>query len=122
MYELCTQTHISSAHFLRDYKGECANLHGHNWVIKVFVQCTELNQLGMCVDFKLVKQNIKELVTDLDHCNLNEISYFKTNNPTCENFARYLYKKFSEKMNDSRIKISKIEVTETPGNSVAYWE
>jgi len=37
MYELHVEDHFAAAHRLRDYEGECENLHGHNWRVLVRV-------------------------------------------------------------------------------------
>ena len=122
MYEVYVQTHISSAHHLRNYNGECKNQHGHNWIIKTYVQCKELDKLAMGIDFKKLKSAIKNVCEDLDHADLNKIPYFKSHNPTSESVAKYLFSNLSDVINDERIRISKIEVMETPGNGAIYWE
>lgn len=122
MYEVYVQTHISSAHHLRDYQGECKKLHGHNWIIKILVQCEELDELGMIIDFKILKSVMKNICKDLDHVDLNEIPYFKKHNPTSESLAKYLFDKLSNKLNNDRIRVSKVEIMETPGKGGVYWE
>ncbi|MDP8215128.1 MAG: 6-carboxytetrahydropterin synthase [Candidatus Euphemobacter frigidus] len=122
MYEIFIQTRISSAHYLPGYPGPCRELHGHNWVIKASAQCDELNDLGMGVDFKFLKENLDEICRELDHIVLNEIDYFKEHSPTSENVARYLFEKLGARINDGRVRVSEIEVRETPGSGAIYRE
>lgn len=55
MYDIFINTHFAGAHHLRDYPGDCELPHGHNWKVTVTVRATELDQLGMGIDFKVLK-------------------------------------------------------------------
>ena len=55
MFEISIQSYFSSAHNLRDYKGQCEAVHGHNWKVEVFVKSNELNDIGLAIDFKDLK-------------------------------------------------------------------
>lgn len=122
VYELFVQASFSAAHSLRGYQGDCACIHGHNWIIKVYLQCHELNFLGIGVDFRDIKKHIKKVLKDLDHCNLNDLSFFKDVNPTSENIAAFIFKTLSLDLNQKNIKISKIKVLESPDAGAVYWE
>ncbi|MBN4076459.1 6-carboxytetrahydropterin synthase QueD [Gemmatimonas aurantiaca] len=120
MYELFIKTHFSAAHHLRDYTGKCANQHGHNWLVEVYCQCSELDHVGMAIDFVDLKREVNELLESLDHKDLNELEYFKKYNPTSENLAKYLFDMLSAKLNNDRVKISKITIYETPNCGASY--
>ena len=47
MFEIFVKHHFSAAHKLVHYNGDCNNLHGHNWLIKVYARTTELNKIGI---------------------------------------------------------------------------
>ncbi len=53
IFEVSIETHFSAAHALRGYPGDCARLHGHNWTVRVFVRCRELDETGIGIDFGL---------------------------------------------------------------------
>ncbi|MDE7324884.1 MAG: 6-carboxytetrahydropterin synthase, partial [Lachnospiraceae bacterium] len=59
MYILKTSASFDSAHFLHEYKGKCANLHGHRWVIEAEFSGGHLkeegNFRGMLIDFGDIK-------------------------------------------------------------------
>ena len=76
MYKLEVESWFSSAHQLREYKGKCENLHGHNWKVKLQLEGEELNSLGMLVDFTDAKRILSGLMDRLDHKFLNEIEPF----------------------------------------------
>ncbi|MFW5923185.1 MAG: 6-carboxytetrahydropterin synthase QueD [Planctomycetota bacterium] len=90
MYELSLETHFAAAHHLRDYAGECENLHGHNYNVEVIFAGEELNDLGMLLDFRDAKRLVGEAVDRLDHEYLNELEPFDRINPTTEQIARHL--------------------------------
>ena len=122
VFEICVETHFSAAHSLIGYQGNCAQIHGHNWIVEVFVRCRELNDIGIGIDFRDVRQAIKDIIKDLDHSYLNEYPEFKNTNPSSENIAKFLYRELGGKINSDNVKISKVKVSETRGAGAYYWE
>ena len=122
IYEVYVKTHFSAAHALRGYLGDCARTHGHNWIIEVYVKCKELDDIGIGVDFRDIKKAVKDVLSGLDHFDLNELPAFKEENPTSENIAKYLYKEIGKVLNTDVLKVSKVKVCETPGAGAFYWE
>ncbi len=119
MYEVYVETFFSSAHKLKNYKGKCEHLHGHNWKIGVMVRSKNLNSEDMVIDFKILKNIINKVLMNIDHKYLNDIDYFKKNQPTAENIAKYLHLQISKQI---KIKIFslKIIVWETPIQYASY--
>lgn len=107
MYYVSKKLEIAGAHQLKlDYESKCSNLHGHNWWITVYCKSKELDENGMVIDFK----HIKNLVSDkLDHQYLNNLFDF---NPTAENIAKWIC--------DNVPKCYKVEVQESDGNIAIY--
>ncbi|MBF0229771.1 MAG: 6-carboxytetrahydropterin synthase QueD [Desulfamplus sp.] len=122
VYEIYVKDHFSAAHALNGYNGNCSKIHGHNWIIETFVQCRQLNDIGIGIDFRDVKECVKKILKSVDHTNLNELEPFKIVNPTSENIAKFLYKELSSHLNSQYIKVSKVKVCETPGCGSTYWE
>ncbi len=122
MFELSIKTQFSAAHHLVAYPGACVVHHGHNWDVEVYVQGTTLDELGLLVDFKILKASVNAVVDELDHSDLNEHAYFSTENPTSERIARYLYERIGATVNCARYRISRVTVHETPGSQASYWE
>ncbi len=90
MYQLHIETEFSAAHNLRGYQGKCEKLHGHNYIVEVEVSGNKLDETGMLVDFKVIKNLCIEITERLDHGYLNDIEPFDRINPTTENIARHL--------------------------------
>ncbi len=121
-YSLNVVSDFASAHTLRDYPGACSRMHGHNWKVEAEVEASQLDEVGMAVDFKVIRQAVKKLTDRLDHYYLNEIPPFDEINPTAENLAAYLYRGLSEILNDGRIRVRAITLWETERACVRYSE
>jgi 6-pyruvoyltetrahydropterin/6-carboxytetrahydropterin synthase len=121
MFEISVKTHFSAAHHLRGYKGICADPHGHNWDVEVFIAGAQLDMTGFLVDFRVLKKRVKAILGELDHHDLNTLPAFRRQNPTSENLARYLYETLSGRVNCPRYRINRVTVGETPGTTASYW-
>lgn len=119
MYRVKTFMYFSSAHNLRNYNGNCENLHGHNWKVEAILQGEFLDETGMLVDFKILKKSLKDILDRLDHKYLNDIGHFKTVNPTSENMAKYI---FDELKKDFGNLVYKIVVWESHNAAAEYFE
>ncbi|WP_299980467.1 6-carboxytetrahydropterin synthase QueD [Desulfobacula sp.] len=122
IYEIYVKDHFAAAHALKGYDGNCSNMHGHNWIIETYIQCTKLNKLGIGVDFRDAKDIIKDVLSKFDHTTLNDVAEFASTNPTSENLSRFLYTEFSRRLNTEHITISKVMVFESPGCGSSYQE
>jgi 6-pyruvoyltetrahydropterin/6-carboxytetrahydropterin synthase len=119
MYTITVRSRFSSAHNLRGYKGKCEELHGHNWTVEVTASSEKLNDLGMVADFKDLKGALGDILASLDHKYLNDVEYFKRENPTSENIAKHIYDQVKVKV---KVKIEKVTVWETEGACATYCE
>jgi len=120
MYSVSVLDSFSSAHFLRGYKGKCENLHGHNWKVALSIQSKRLDKRGMVLDFKDLKVMLNEIMSDLDHCCLNDHIFFKKVNPTSENIAAYIYKCVKNKIKAKNISGIEVSVWETDTSCATY--
>jgi len=121
MYYITITDGFSGAHSLKNYQGECANLHGHNWKVKVVIRCSKVNEIGISVDFKFLKDILKDVVSNFDHQNLNELDYFKNRNPSAENISKVIYCELKQKLPHSAV-LKSVEVFESEKYSARYEE
>ena len=121
-YTLKVVSDFAAAHSLRNYPGDCSRLHGHNWKVETEIQASELDELGMAIDFKTVKQVTKQVTDELDHSFLNEIPPFDSINPTAENIAAYIYRRLGEEINEPRVRVHAVTIWETERACVRYTE
>lgn len=89
VYCISKTMEVAGCHYLNlPYSSKCSRLHGHNWVITVYLASRELNGEGMVEDFKHIKKMVHGF---LDHGNFNELLPF---NPTAENIAAWVVEQF----------------------------
>jgi 6-pyruvoyltetrahydropterin/6-carboxytetrahydropterin synthase len=98
MYEVSVDETFAAAHNLRNYKGKCENLHGHNYKVRVTLAGKEVDSTGLLYDFVHLKQVIQGVIRSLDHKYLNELPPFDVLNPSAENIARYIYEQTSKQL------------------------
>ncbi|MBE8190257.1 MAG: 6-carboxytetrahydropterin synthase QueD [Candidatus Thioglobus sp.] len=120
MFVLKIVTDFAAAHSLRNYPGDCARLHGHNWQVEALVGAEKLDENGIAIDFRQIKTHTKTVIKRLDHQYLNEISPFDKLNPTAENLAKYLYEEVGKLINNQTVMLKEIIIWETPRASVSY--
>ncbi|MDO8536328.1 MAG: 6-carboxytetrahydropterin synthase QueD [Candidatus Omnitrophota bacterium] len=116
MFEIKVKSNFSAAHNLRNYRGKCENLHGHNWNIEAIFAYKSLGRDGMAVDFKEAKSLLESALEKFDHSYLNETSAFKKLNPTSENMAKLIYNAI--KKNNRHI--SSVSVWENENSCATY--
>lgn len=123
MYEISVRAAFEAAHFIAGYEGKCSRLHGHNWTVEAVVCGEKLDRLGMLVDFKILKDELKKILDLFDHRFLNELETFATENPTAENLARKIFKRLSmSEIFFGSVKLHAVKVYESPNSCVTYYE
>jgi 6-pyruvoyltetrahydropterin/6-carboxytetrahydropterin synthase len=115
VYKVKVCVDFSAAHHIRGYDGDCARPHGHNYKVEVEALCPELNDIGIAIDFKVLKARTKELVARFDHQDLNLIPPFNELNPTAETLARYFYDEVSK-----GVRLLSVTVWENDRSAVTY--
>ena len=120
MYELKIITAFAAAHCLREFRGKCEALHGHNWKVEVYIRSPKLDKAGLVMDFKEIKQAVNEILDELDHKYLNEIPPFTMENPSSENIARYIFQVLSERINKEPLRVYKVTAWESDDACASY--
>lgn len=119
MFEVRVVGNFSAAHYLRNYRGKCEKIHGHNYTVRVSSQAKSMDEKkGFFVDFVELRRILKEILERLDHRNLNEIKPFDEINPTAENIAKYIFEEFKKR----NLNITRVDVYETENQSASYYE
>ena len=122
MYEVSVDETFAAAHNLRNYKGKCENLHGHNYKVRVTLAGKEVDATGLLYDFVHLKQVIQGVIRALDHKYLNELPPFDVQNPSAENIARYIYEQTSKQLPQAAngAGVASITVWETETAAATY--
>jgi 6-pyruvoyltetrahydropterin/6-carboxytetrahydropterin synthase len=122
MFEISVTMDFSAAHNLRGYRGKCEEFHGHNWKVQVSLASCQLGKIGMVEDFKAIKQRLKDILALVDHKYLNSLPYFRKDNPTSENIAKFIYERMKVKRKVGRPKVLSVKVWETEQCAAMYYE
>jgi len=120
MYRISKTVGFSAAHQVRECGGACERLHGHNWKVIAHLAAAKLDELGMVIDFKEIKRALTEILEPLEHNLLNEVAPFDRQNPTSENLARYVHDGLAERLENERVRISRVDVWETEASCASY--
>lgn len=115
MWTIQKEFHFSAAHQLHGLSNShpCSRLHGHNYVIRVFLSANKLDKVGFVQDYRALDA-IKEFIDKrLDHRNLND--YFACNT-TVECMSHHIFNLFRKKFP----KLKAIEMSETQKTNCRY--
>jgi 6-pyruvoyltetrahydropterin/6-carboxytetrahydropterin synthase len=121
MFEVTIEQSFAAGHALRNYRGKCENVHGHNYRCQVTLEGQELDSTGLLIDFVAAKKVLQAVVDRLDHQWLNEFPPFDVLNPSAENIAKYIYEEFRNGMGDNNgVRLSFVRLWETDTSSATY--
>jgi 6-pyruvoyltetrahydropterin/6-carboxytetrahydropterin synthase len=115
MYRISKQFAFSASHIL-DMLGAdhpCARMHGHNYLITVYLQSETLDRFGFVKDYNDLKPVKRFIEETLDHRHLNDVI---PSHPTSENIARFIFERFKSEIPE----LVAVEVSETPKTSCIY--
>jgi len=119
LFSVSVEKHFWASHQLTLSDGSKEPLHQHNWVVTVDVNSSELNSMGLIMDFRRLKTMVDNIVTDFDNIQLEKLDYFQQNNSSAEAVARYIYEKLEPRLSGD-LKLNYIRVAEQPGCSAKF--
>ena len=122
MYQARVEAEFSAAHFLSQYHGKCERLHGHNYRVRLWARGEKLGDGGMLVDFSILKKVLNEVLSSLDHSNLNDMDVF-LNDPSAERIAKFIFDRSSEKLKELGVSgnlLYAVDVFENPRSMARY--
>jgi 6-pyruvoyltetrahydropterin/6-carboxytetrahydropterin synthase len=121
MFEVSVEHTFAAGHALRNYRGKCENVHGHNYKVQVIVRGEQLDKTGMLADFVELKRLLRAISEPLDHVFLNDIEPFNELNPSAENIAWYICEKLQEGLKlENPVEVAEVKVWETDIQSATY--
>ena len=121
MFEITIEETFAAGHALRNYRGKCENVHGHNYRCQVTVTGEQLDHIGLLVDFVELKKVVHGVLDRLDHTWLNEFPPFDVLNPSAENMAKYIYDEVTAGLQGrDGVKIGQVRLWETDTARATY--
>ena len=121
MFEVTIEETFAAGHALRNYRGKCENVHGHNYRCQVTLEGEQLDSIGLLVDFVELKKVVHAVLDRMDHQWLNEFPPFDVLNPSAENMARHIYDEVSAHlMTKEGVRVASVRLWETGTASATY--
>jgi 6-pyruvoyltetrahydropterin/6-carboxytetrahydropterin synthase len=121
MFEVTIEETFAAGHALRNYRGKCENVHGHNYRCQVTVQGEQLDEVGLLVDFVELKRVVHSVLDRLDHVWLNDFPPFDVLNPSAENIAKYIYDEVVAGLGARNgVRLAYVKLWETDTSSAIY--
>jgi 6-pyruvoyltetrahydropterin/6-carboxytetrahydropterin synthase len=121
MFEITIEETFAAGHALRNYRGKCENVHGHNYRCQVTVEGEELDEIGLLVDFVELKRVVHAVLDRMDHQWLNDYPPFDRINPSAENMAKFIYDEVSLGLGTRPgVRIGQVKLWETDTSSAIY--
>lgn len=120
-------------HRLLNHSGKCKHLHGHNALLEIEICSSQLDELGMVIDFGDAKRIAKKWVNEhLDHRMLlqktdpavpllkgiGEPLFVMDQNPTAENIAKIIF----DELRNLGLNPSRVILWETDTGAATYTE
>jgi len=110
--EISREFSFEAAHYIPNHKGACRNLHGHTYEGLVTVSSSQLDDMGMVVDYGDLKLIISEEIEDkYDHAMLNDSFVM----PTAEIMVVAFFNRIQKRLSESHpgIKLEEVALKET---------
>ena len=114
--EIFKEFRVEAAHRLPNVPvgHKCARLHGHSFVIGVYVSGEVQHDTGWVCDFAAIGAAMAPVLQQLDHHYLNDISGLE--NPTSEVLAMWVWQRIGSKLPQ----LSRIVIHETCTSGCEY--
>ena len=121
MFEVTVEEKFAAGHALRNYKGKCENVHGHNYRVEVTLSGEKLDETGLLLDFVELKKALFEIIDGMDHKFLNDVPPFDRLNPSAENMARFIFEELENRLPAATpARVATVRLWETDGCSATY--
>lgn len=119
IFTISVETRFRASHQLTLPDGSKEPLHHHDWLVTADVSSDRLDNMGVVMSFQKLKAMIDATVGDFDNAAIETNGYFRQNNPSAENVARYIYEKLRINL-PKGVELRNVKVVEEPGCSAKF--
>ena len=120
MFEVTIEQTFAAGHALRNYRGKCENVHGHNYRCQVTMEGEQLDHVGLLVDFVALKKAVQSVIDRMDHQWLNDFPPFDVLNPSAENMAKFIYDEVLKNIAAPGVRLESVRLWETDTSYATY--
>ncbi|MHC4169296.1 MAG: 6-pyruvoyl trahydropterin synthase family protein [Planctomycetota bacterium] len=121
MFTISVETHFRASHQLTLPDGSKEPIHEHDWLVAAAVAGDKLDEMGVVMDFHVLKAMVEKITAELDNTALGDLRYFRQNNPSAENVAKHVYDRLRGEL-PKGVVLRCIKVIEEPGCSAEFAE
>ncbi len=82
MFTISVERHFRASHQLTLPDGSKESVHSHDWVVIANLSSEKLNNMGVVMDFQILKAKIDKTVAGFNHKALDSNDYFQQHNPS----------------------------------------
>jgi 6-pyruvoyltetrahydropterin/6-carboxytetrahydropterin synthase len=122
MFEVAYETTFCSTHRLTVAGAPIEPLHGHDWRVEVVAAGDALDDVGVVIDFEVLKKALGEIGAGFHYKDMNEHPAFREQSPSAEAVARYVFDELRRRLGDEGRRLRRVRVWEAPGCSATYYE
>jgi 6-pyruvoyltetrahydropterin/6-carboxytetrahydropterin synthase len=121
MFTISVEKRFRASHQMILTDGSKEAVHSHDWVVTADVGSERLDNMGIVMNFRKLQAMIDKIIATFDNKALESVGFFRKNNPSAENVAKYIYEKLRIGLPDG-VKLRSIRVVEEPGCSAMFHE
>jgi 6-pyruvoyltetrahydropterin/6-carboxytetrahydropterin synthase len=121
MFIISVERRFRASHQLVLPDGSKEPVHEHDWAVTAELGSDRLNNMGIVMNFQRLQAMIDKIVAGFDKKALESTGFFRQNNPSAENVAKYIYEKLRTGLPEG-VKLLNVRVVEEPGCSAMYRE
>jgi 6-pyruvoyltetrahydropterin/6-carboxytetrahydropterin synthase len=125
LFEVTVEDSFAAGHYLRNYKGKCEKPHGHNYKVRITLAGEQLDKAGLLLDFKDLREVMRQVIDRLDHQMINDLEPFTAMNPSAENLAKYFYEETHNRLKGVTrgcVRVKNVTIFETDTTTATYSE
>ena len=119
MFTISVETCFRASHQLTLPDGSKERLHRYNWSVIANVAGRRLNDMGLVMDFRRLKEMLDAVTAELDDNRMTNLDYFQQKNASAENVAEYIHRKLEKKL-PKGVKLAAVSIIEKRGCSAKY--
>ena len=122
MFEIACERGFCATHYLVKEGHALEPRHGHDWRVEVVAGAERLDDVGLVMDFELLREALEQVASRFHYKDLNEHPDLAELSPSAEVVARYFFSEIRKALGARGGQLLRVRVHEAPGCSATYAE